>query len=92
MRREEIIALVDSMIRILSGYGQADHVDWLGARRRVLSDPTASNDALEATIEELHSIVLGMGGLMDLSLEGPSADGDRKELDELANRLYELTR
>lgn len=46
----------------------------------------------EATFEELHSIVLGIGGLMDLSLEGPSADGESKELDELADRLYELTR
>ncbi|MFI8527579.1 hypothetical protein ACIGB8_24180 [Promicromonospora sukumoe] len=45
-------------------------------------------------ISDLHRIVLGMGGLMDMRLSGPWPEMERQanvELRALADRLYELT-
>ncbi len=61
----------------------------------MLEDPETPADKLEATMNELHHIVLGMGGLMDLRHRAPStaeADSAREDLDTLADRLFELTR
>jgi hypothetical protein len=92
MRREEVTAVIDSLIGILSDHGYAPNADWLRARRSVLVDPHASDDAVESTLEGLHGAVLGMGGLMDPRVEGQSAEAARQKLDELAERRYELTR
>lgn len=92
MRREEVTAVIDSLVRILSDHGFASNADWLRTRRSVLADPYASDDAVESTLEELHGVVLGMGGLLDQRIVGPSAETARRKFDELAERLYGLTR
>lgn len=43
-------------------------------------------------MEERHEIVLGMGELFDLPVTEPSKEAARERLDELADRLYPMTR
>ncbi|MBA8807747.1 hypothetical protein [Promicromonospora sukumoe] len=83
---------MSSLIDLLGRYDDARAVEWLEGRRAILE----SDRGLErkSVISDLHRIVLGMGGLMDMRLSGPSPEMERQanvELRALADRLYELT-
>ncbi|MBA8808533.1 hypothetical protein [Promicromonospora sukumoe] len=88
----EIIDVVTSLVDLLGRHGNASGAAWLEQRASVLRHGS-EHDRLSA-VRDLHRIVLGMGGLMDIYLRAGSADEDRRanaELDALAGRLYRLT-
>ena len=94
MTTAELAGVVSAVREILEAFGHAQKAAWLAERERVLV-AAESLDEVKSTVEELHSVVLGMGGLFDLPLAATSrADRDaaRARLDELADRLFELTR
>ena len=91
---EEVTAQI---IELLTHTGHSDRADWMAERLRTLRDAQATPDAREFVATELHGVVLGMGGLMDMVLRpdddiGISSVQARDQLDGLADRLYDLTR
>ena len=94
MTTAELAGVVAAVREILEAFGHPQKAAWLAERERVL-EAAQSLDGVKSTVEELHSVVLGMDGLFDLPLAATSAaDGEaaRAKLDELADRLFELTR
>lgn len=94
MNRMELERVVAEIRAILHAHGQPDRSRWLAERELVLASAD-SREAVTATLNELHSVVLGMGGLFDLPLTSSlfaTAGEARKRLDELADQLYEMTR
>jgi hypothetical protein len=93
MTTARLLSVVDRIVSILAGHGR-DKADWLSERAKVLRTPTSQDDDVVRAREEMHGIVMGMGGLFDLALE-PSSDRNmadiRHELDELPNQLHKLT-
>lgn len=93
----QLIWVVSQIVDLLDECGRIDEAAWLAARKAVLENVDATADAREHVVGELHSVVPGMGGLMDLSLtpnptSSYSAVSAREKLDSLCDRLYELTR
>jgi len=92
-RLDAVCEVLKRLIDLLSRFGQGDKADWLAERLAKLPGGSAENGA--AVLAELHGAVLGMGGLMDLQLQGGSleeSDGANAELDRLGDQLFELTR
>lgn len=92
---QPIVDVIEQIARILSEHGYEDNAAWLLERAEVLRSPTTPSEDIRQTLDELHSIVTGMGGLFDLRLEDGAhqdATAARVALDELADRLFELTR
>jgi hypothetical protein len=94
---DELIQVVTEVIEILEECGYDDRASWLSIRAEVLRDEATSGDAYQKVVHELHGVVLGMGGLMDLSLRprpgsGYTSDSARARLDLLGDRMYVLTR
>ena len=93
----ELATLVAEIAVLVREGGHADRADWLEERLVALRDPGLSEAELARISSELHGIVLGMGGLMDLELtvgasSSETAGSARARLDDLADRLYEATR
>lgn len=94
MTAADLPQVVAAIRELLEAYGHESRAAWLEEREQVLK-AGASPERTETTIQELHAIVLGMGGLFDLPLTTPSKEAGvaaRDRLDELADRLFELTR
>lgn len=97
MMATPLTRVVSAIIDLLQQCGQSEKAVWLAERLAVLQDGEATSDAREHVASELHAVVLGMGGLMDLSLDPKpgsvhSAGSAREELDGLGDLLYDLTR
>lgn len=95
MSDKDIVAVLEDLIGLLDSGGHSDRATWLRDRQRRLSGASKSAE-VEHIREELHAVVLGMGGLYDLTLtpgeeSGHGQEADEKRLDELAGRLYSLT-
>ena len=95
MNMAELLEVIGQIERILSGFGHPEKAAWMSERAAILRARASSDEEVERVRGELHSSVLGMGGLFDLPLE-PSTSGDasaaRDALDTLSDQLYELTR
>jgi hypothetical protein len=78
------------LIDLLRTFGHSTKAEWLGERLALLQQ----GHGTVQTLVELHSIVPGMGGLMDLYLGEGSAESEtaNAELARLADQLYEWTR
>lgn len=92
-----LAGLLSEIIDLLSQCGRTDRAAWLNVRLAILLDDQATADAREHASNELHGVVLGMGGLMDLSLTPASGSSytsgsARERLDLLGEALYTLTR
>ncbi len=97
MTHARLATVLSEIIDVLEKCGRADRADWLKERLALLEDVQATADAREHAANELHGVVLGMGGLMDLTLDpGPGSSytpqAARKKLDTLSDTLYDLTR
>lgn len=93
--RDQVIAVVRSLVNLLTTYKVLSKAEWLTERLKTLEDSASSSGSVAGAFRDLHGVVLGMGGLMDLHLESPSQDESEEanaELDRLADQLYELTR
>lgn len=89
-----VVDVLRALVALLSRFGIDDHAQWLEQRRSALEADAGLEDVLQ-TLAELHAVVLGMGGLMDLYLSGNSASETEEanaELERLADQLFELTR
>lgn len=94
-RRVALLEVLEQVMVLLREHGHDDEAVWLGSRAEVIRSPASSDEEIRNAMNELHSIVPRMGGLLDLPLDvGPHGDAAtaRDSLDELADRLYELTR
>jgi hypothetical protein len=77
---------------VLREWDHTDKADWLDARLATLSEPASTPNSRDVAIEELHQVVLGMGGLMDLTPPSTANYIEESErLHRLADRLYLLT-
>jgi hypothetical protein len=92
---DQIVAVLDQIVALLSVHGHQDRAAFLANEAALLRSPIVTEADVRASLQRLHGIVPGMGGLMDLPLTGASP-GDRQQarnaLDELGDQLYELTR
>jgi hypothetical protein len=93
----DLLFVIEQIQAILAHYGHRDKAAFMSERADTLRSPASSAEDIREAREDLHSIVMGMNGLFDLRLEpGPSgeegASAARGTLDDLADRLYELTR
>ncbi|MGI8627296.1 MAG: hypothetical protein ACR2J5_12110 [Geodermatophilaceae bacterium] len=89
--------LLGEIVGLLRQCGHADKAGWLEERRAVIASADATPDAREHASNEIHGVVLGMGGLMDLSLtpvpeSSYTSASARQRLDALGDTLNELTR
>lgn len=94
MTATQLSQVVAAIRELLETHGQESKAAWLEERERTL-EAGGPPETIKTTIKELHSIVLGMGGLFDLPLASPSQEAGeaaRVLLDELADRLFEMTR
>lgn len=91
----EVLDVVDRIIPLLANYGHGDKADWLREESKILRTPGRSEDEWREVMKKLHSIVPGMGGLMDLPIYTDSPEERlrvRKELNDLGDKLYRLTK
>ena len=94
MKTAELVRLVAAIRELLVAHGQESKAAWLMEREGALK-AAESAEAIKPTLEELHSIVLGMGGLFDLPLTAPSKEAEEAaitRLDEFVDQLFEMTR
>ena len=94
MSRFEVASVMDQIIEILNRHGYDDKARWLASSAAVLTGADSTEEMVAQTYSDLRGVVLGMGGLMDLRLDAPTpgeAIAARATLDELVERLYELT-
>lgn len=90
-----LVEVLGSIIELLTRFGETARADWLATRLATLRDPASTPGLVGATMGELHKVVLGMGGLMDLHLRGRSQSETveaNEDLERLADQLFELTR
>jgi len=95
MSRDDIASVSRSIAALLSRVGQTPKAEWIAERIAVLEEPNSTPQVAETAVKELHGIVLGMGGLMDLWPVAPTpaeSTAAQVELHRLADELYELTR
>lgn len=94
MIASQLPQVVAAIRALLEAHGQVSKAAWLEERQRTL-EAGGSPETIKTTIEELHSIILGMGGLFDLPLTSASKESGeaaRIRLDELADQLFDMTR
>jgi len=92
---EHLVEVLASLSALLERFGEPARGTWLRERRSVLTHAGAQPGDVATAIQELHGVVLGMGGLMDLHLTAgsPSETAEANaELERLADQLFELTR
>jgi hypothetical protein len=92
---DHLITVLRALVKLLNRFDERARADWLATHLATLEDPSASPQAVSESIGELHQIVLGMGGLMDLHLSSISPEETseaNRELERLADQLFELTR
>lgn len=97
MTTSTLLQVLRDTVELLRSCDRGREADWIEERRLILQSedtPLASRVSAKA---ELHGIVLGMGGLTDLSLTPevgalPSAESARERLDRLSDSLYRLSR
>jgi len=92
-RVDAVSGVLRALIHLLSAFGHEAKARWLA--ERLDASQQGPPDATARTLEELHGVVLGMGGLMDLHLGGASvveSEAANVELERLADQLYRLTR
>jgi hypothetical protein len=92
---EHLTAVLRVLIELLRGCGEATKAEWLAERLAILVSGPTSHEARSTATTELHGIVLGMGGLMDMYLSAGSEEESKdanRELRRLADQLFELTR
>ena len=96
MTTPELSQVVVRLVELLRQMGHADKADWLGRRLALVSDLTAGTDAVASAKRDLHGVVVGMGGILDLQPkvdpESQASRAAKEEADVLADRLYELTK
>ena len=95
MNVSRILGIVDQIIPLLTTHGYPDKAEWLARKAALLRDTALPEGGAKAVLQELHRLVPGMGGLMDLEVTGSSRDEEvrvRQALDRLGDELYELTR
>ena len=97
MTTASLIGVLNGIVKLLRQCGYVDKAVWMDSRRLVIASSESSPEARERAMNELHGVVLGMGGLLDLSLHPTpesrySSSSARKQLDALADALYDLTR
>ena len=93
MRRKEVLRVVEQIEQLLSTHGHKDKAGWMSGQASALRAAQSEHE-VRTIFDRLHSVVPGMGGLMDLQLVGQSGEVDhaaRQALDAAADRLYELT-
>lgn len=88
-RFPELDTTLASLVDLLHRLRKADQADWIEVRRGVLRDPAQPSVAKDAAVQELRGIISGMGSLLDLNVADESLSRER---DDLADRLYVLTR
>jgi hypothetical protein len=91
---EHVLRVVDQIIPLLASHGHPDKAEWLAQESATLRGPEVSDSTVRESLVKLHGVIPRMGGLMDLSLVGSSAEeaDARQALDRLGEELYELTR
>lgn len=93
----DIIAVVQEITQLLLSCGEPERAAWLQELEAALCRPDESEVKLAAIKVELHGIILGMNGLLDLWLkpaegcELTESDATRR-LHHFADELYRLTR
>jgi hypothetical protein len=93
--RLHLIDVLRALISLLGRFGETERAAWLRERLVVLESDTASAGEANSAAAELHGVVLGMSGLMDMHLRSDSQVASKDanaELRRLADQLYELTR
>lgn len=91
-------AVVEEIIFLLRQCGEDGYVAWLEQKLLALrTADSSSGQGRSEVLSDLHGVVLGMGGLMDLTLRPLSSSRmtstfARERLDRLSDQLYELTR
>jgi hypothetical protein len=94
-RIDAVKDVINKICALLDRFGEDDKVEWLVIRLNVLESVDSGNDEVVETFHEIHGVVLGMGGLMDLYLQGDAVEETvdaNAELRRLADQVYELTR
>jgi hypothetical protein len=82
---EHLLEVLHRLETIVAEQGHTDKATWLSERRRALQrDPHSTQIRAE-----LHAVVLGMGGLIDLPLRDVAMSA---EPDALADEMYQLTK
>lgn len=92
---EHVVEVLASLSALLDRFGEPARATWFRERRAVLAQAGAQSGDIANAVQELHGVVLGMGGLMDLHLTAgsPSETAEvNAELERLADQLFELTR
>lgn len=97
MRDAELPEVLVDVIEHLHRTGYDERARWFSDRLNLLRDPDVTSEQLDQVGVELHSTVLGMGGLLDLEPKlNASSKLSRLEaknrMNELADRLYRLTK
>jgi hypothetical protein len=97
MTTASLTDLLSEIIDLLGQCGRPEKAAWLQERKLLLQRSDVTEDAREHVANELHAVVLGMGGLMDLSLapelgSSYTAASARERLDALGDTLYDMTR
>lgn len=92
---DHIRDVLRALVALLSEHDERDKAQWLATRLAVLDDGSSPEQSVRSALEELHGVVRGMGGLMDLYLTA-TAEQDavhaNAELRRLSDQLYQLTR
>jgi len=95
MSSAKVAAVGEEIVGLLRRFGHSDRAEWIAERVALIAGLEIDEAIKNSAVRELHLVVLGMGGLMDIRLTAPSANEAtlaRADLDRLANQLYELTR
>jgi hypothetical protein len=97
MTTSSLTDVLSEIIELLGQCGRSEKAAWLQERKLLLLRSDATEDAREHVANEIHAVVLGMGGLMDLSLapqpgSSYTVASAQERLDALGNILYDMTR
>lgn len=91
--RVELAGVVESLVQLLAQHGEREKAEWLAVRLTILKRDGATDDEMKLTRAELHHVVLGMDGLLDLHLEATAEEPRvNQRLSGLADRLHQLTK
>jgi hypothetical protein len=92
---EHLVQVMRKLVRLLARFDESARAAWLSDRLSILENAATRPDETVNAVRELHQVVLGMGGLMDLHLSANSPEETEEantELQRLADQLFELTR
>ena len=87
--------VLHGLISLLNEYGETTRAQWLADRLTALGSDSTPRTTTTKAVQELHQVVLGMGGLMDMHLQSDDSEAAREAnaaLRRLADQVYELTR